>query len=78
MKEFSFSIKMRKKSSHFNISVRQKGAVREDLPVDEKLMVINEPSVRAPATSSISGLHNIYPYQYANLNGNMLWMHKEK
>ena len=37
-------------------------AVREDLPVDEKLMVINEPSVRAPATSSISGLHNKNPY----------------
>ena len=52
---------------HHNISVRQLGAVREDLLLEETLMVMTESWVRAPATSSISGLHNKYPY-HTNLD----------
>ena len=57
---------------HPNISVRQLGAVREDLPLEEKLMVMNESWVMAPASSSISGLHNEYPHTCDTI-WSMLW-----
>ena len=44
-----------------------RGTVCEDLPLEKKLMVMDESWVRAPATSSISGLHNEYPPIQLNL-----------